>query len=195
MSSEQILNEEESSRKNRRKRNISNKQRKEKSQEIKLPEPIIFEPSENNNNNQPSNFFITTSNDENKQDQLRQNTITNTDAKEITDYYFTCHKNMIDIYNLIYSQVLQGISNSYNDSYLSVNEQIIDYSTQIENMYNSLISKRDKSLKLVDNIITENLDTYIKSIKQAQKFYKDVTESYLNFIKKNRSESISFFPK
>lgn len=102
---------------------------------------------------------------------------------------------MIDIYNLIYSQVLQGISNSYNDSYLSVNEQIIDYSTQIENMYNSLISKRDKSLKLVDNIITENLDTYIKSIKQAQKFYKDVTESYLNFIKKNRSESISFFPK
>ena len=80
--------------------------------------------------------------------------------------------------------MLQDISNSYNDNYLTVNERIMDYSTQIENMYNALINKRDKSLKLVDNIITENLDSYIKSMKQVQKFYKDVTESYLSCIRK-----------
>ncbi|HJT82917.1 MAG TPA: hypothetical protein VJ697_00420 [Nitrososphaeraceae archaeon] len=188
MSSEQILNEEESSRKTRRKRdkiNIPNKERKEeKSQEIKLPQPIIYEPSENNNNNHLSNVLLTTSNDNNNQDQRRQNTITYTDAKEITDYYFTFHKNMLIIYNSIYSQMLQDISNFYNNDFLTFNENIIDYSTQIEDMYNGLTSKRDKSLKLVDTVITKNLDTYIKSIKQAQKFYKDVTESYLNCIRK-----------
>ncbi|HEX5187649.1 MAG TPA: hypothetical protein VFV86_12245 [Nitrososphaeraceae archaeon] len=185
MSSEQILNEEESSTKNRRKRNISNKERKEeKSQEIKLPEPIIFEPYEDNRIQQ-NNLSLTTSNDKNKQDQLRQNIINNTDAKEITDYYFTFHKNMLNIYNSLYSQRLQDVSNSYENGFSTINEKFIDYTLQIENMYSSLTSKRDKSLKLVDNIITENLDTYIKSIKQAQKFYKDVTESYLNCIRKN----------
>jgi hypothetical protein len=56
MSYEQILNEEESSRKNRRKRDkikLSNNYRKEERlQEIKLPQPIIYEPSENNHNKQ-----------------------------------------------------------------------------------------------------------------------------------------------
>ena len=83
MSPEQIVNEEELSTKNRRKRNISNKERKEeKSQEIKLPEPIIFEPY-GDNRNQQNNLSLTSSNDENKQDQLRQNIINNTDAKEM----------------------------------------------------------------------------------------------------------------
>ncbi|MGE0242605.1 MAG: hypothetical protein AB7F53_01775 [Nitrososphaeraceae archaeon] len=186
MSSEQILNEEKSSRNSRRRRdkpNLSNKERKEdKLQEIKLPQSIIYEPSENNNNQQ-SNLSLTASDNDNNQDQRRQITNTNTHAKEITDYYLTFHKNIINIYNSIYSQILQDISNSYKDSYFTVNERIFDYSIQIENMYNSLNSKRDKSLKLVDNIITENLDTYIKSIKQAQKFYKDVTASYLNSIR------------
>jgi len=189
MSSEQIMDEEESSRKTRRTRgkiNQTNKERKEENlQEIKLPQPIIYEPSKNNNNTHRSNVSLTTSNDNNNnQAQRRQITIANTDAKEITDYYFTFQENMINIYNSIYSQMLQDISNSYNDNYLTVNERIMDYSTQIENMYNSLINKRDKSLKLVDNIITENLDSYIKSMKQVQKFYKDVTESYLSCIRK-----------
>jgi hypothetical protein len=193
MSFEQIMDEEESSKKTRRTRgkiNQTNKERKEENlQEIKLPQPIIYEPSKNNNNNtHRTNVSLTTSDDNddnnNNQAQRRQITIANTDAKEITDYYFTFHKNMINIYNSIYSQMLQDISNSYNDNYLTVNERIMDYSTQIENMYNALINKRDKSLKLVDNIITENLDSYIKSMKQVQKFYKDVTESYLSCIRK-----------
>jgi hypothetical protein len=185
MSSEQILNEEESSRKNRRKRDkiklLNNERKEERLQEIKLPQPIIYEPSENNHNKQ-GNLSLTTS-DDNNQNQRRQTTITNTDAKKIIDYYFTFHKNMINNYNSIYSQMLQDISNSYNEGFSTVNKRFTDYSFEIENMYNSLTNQGDKSLKLVDNIITENLDTYIKSIKQAQKFYKDVTESYLNCIR------------
>ena len=92
---------------------------------------------------------------------------------------------MINIYNSICSQVLQDISNSYNDSFSTVNKRFTDYSFEIENMYNSLTSKRDKSLNHVDNIISENLDTYIKSIKLIQKFYKNVIDSYLNYIKNN----------
>ena len=76
--------------------------------------------------------------------------ITTAGTKEIADYYLTFHKNMINIYNSLYSQLLQDISNSYKNSYLTVNERIIDYSIQIENMYNRLTSKRDKSLKLID---------------------------------------------
>ena len=142
--------------------NLLNKKqiKKEKSQQIKLPDSKIYDPSDNSRNQQRNLPLV--ADDSKTQDQQRQKTIT--DAKEITDYYFTFHKSMINIYNSICCQMLQDISNSYKDSYLTANEMIIDYSTQIENIYNGLISKKDKSLKLVDNIITENIDTYIKSI-------------------------------
>jgi len=52
-------------------------------------------------------------------------------------------------------------------------------------MYTRLISNREESLKLIDNIITENLDTFIKSIELTQKFYKDIIQSYLNCIRKS----------
>jgi hypothetical protein len=187
MSYEQILNEEESSRKNRLKKDkiklSNNYRKKERLQEIKLPQPIIYEPSENNHNKK-GNLSLTTSDDDHNQDQRRRTPIPITDAKEIIDYYFTFHKNMINSYNSLYSKMLQDISNSYNDGFSTVNKRFTGYSFEIENMYNSLTNQGDKSLKLVDKIITENLDTYIKSIKQAQKFYKDVTESYLNLIRK-----------
>jgi hypothetical protein len=37
---------------------------------------------------------------------------------------------------------------------------------------------------MIDNIITNNLNTFIKSIEFTQRFYKDVLESYLNYINK-----------
>ena len=76
MFSEKILNEEESRRKNRLKRDkikLSNKERKEERlQEIKLPQPIIYEPSENNRNKQ-DNLLLTTSNDNNQDQQTNRN--------------------------------------------------------------------------------------------------------------------------
>ena len=173
------------SKKVRRKRdkvNSLNKQiKEEQSQKIKLSEPIIYDPSDNSRIQQ-RNLPLVEDDSNNTLDLQLQKTIT--DAKEIVGYYLTFHNNIINTYNLLYSKMLQDISNSYNDGFLTVNKRFTDYSLQIENMYNSLTNKGDKSLKLVDNIITENLDTYIKSIKQVQKFYKDVTESYLNCIRK-----------
>ena len=91
---------------------------------------------------------------------------------------------MINLHNSIYSHILQGISNSYNNGFLTFNERFADYSSGIENVYISIIGNRDKSLKLIDDIITKNLDTFIKSIELTQKFYNDIIQSYLNSIKK-----------
>ena len=52
-------------------------------------------------------------------------------------------------------------------------------------IYMKFITNRDQSLNLVDNIITKNLDTFIKSIKLTQKFYKDIIQSYFNCIRKS----------
>lgn len=144
-----------------------------------FPKPLIYDPS--NNSNQQRNVSLE-ADDSNIQDEQLQ--IIATDAKEITDYYLIFHKNMINTYNSIYYQILQDISNSYNNCFLTVNERLSDYSFEIENMYSNLISNRDKSLKLIDNIITANLDTFIQSIKFTQKFYNDIIQSYFDCIRK-----------
>ena len=64
----------------------------------------------------------------------------------------------------------------------------MDYPFNNKNIYtNSISTSRrhsDESLKLIDNVMTKNMDTFIKSIELTQRFYKDVIESYLNCIKK-----------
>ena len=60
---------------------------------------------------------------------------------------------------------MKDISNSYNNGFLHINERFTDDSLQIENMYSSLSAKkRDGSFKFIENIITENLDIFIKSL-------------------------------
>lgn len=52
-------------------------------------------------------------------------------------------------------------------------------------MYSNLISNRDKLLKLIDDIITENLDTFYHIYKiYIQKFCNDIIQSYLDCIRK-----------
>jgi hypothetical protein len=197
MSSEQISNEEKSKRKirikkdrvdlaNKEEKNVKKKEKEDyyeqqsSLQQMKsFPKPLIYDPS--NNSNQQRNVSLE-ADDSNIQDEQLQ--IIATDAKEITDYYLIFHKNMINIYNSIYYQILQDISNSYNNCFLTVNERLSDYSFEIENMYSNLNSNRDKSLKLIDNIITENLDIFIQSIKFTQKFYNDIIQSYFDCIRK-----------
>jgi hypothetical protein len=125
---EQILNQEKSTKKTRRKRNDkitnpSNKEEKKNTrkkakdeyeqqtflqlQQMKslLPEPIIYDPSDSRI--QQRNLPLAADNNSNNAQDQQQNTITTTDAKEITDYYLTFHKNMINIYNSIYSLFIQ----------------------------------------------------------------------------------------
>ena len=192
LSPEEILKHNKATRKTRRKRNkvinpIKEKkvnevnEEEESSEKMKLfPKPIIYDPDKNQRNiplvdiDDNTNF---------KQD-TQQEQITK-DAKEITNYYLNLHNNMINTYNSINSQILQDIFNLSYDSFFTISERFINRpSFEIQNMYTTLSGNRDKSLKLIDNIITENLDTFIKSIELTQRFYKDVIESYLNCIKK-----------
>jgi hypothetical protein len=187
LSSEHTFNQKKSSRKSRKRDKVNPIKEKrydkigkeeEQSQKIKLPEPIIYEPEKNQRNisleANDSNIFG-----------LDQEQHISKDAKVITNYYLEFHKNMVNTYNSVYSQILQNNSNLSWDVFFTVAGKFTNYYLfDIKNMYTSLINNRDKSLKLIDNIITENLDAFIKSIELTQRFYKDIIESYLNCIKK-----------
>ena len=182
LSSEEILNHNKSRKTRKRDRANSNKEKKDKkakeeeqSQKMKLP-PIIYDPDKNQRN------ILLTVDDNNSFKQGQEHI---RDIKEITNYYLELHKNMLNTYNSIYSQILQNSSSLSWDVFFTDAGKFTNYPFDIKNMYNSLISNRDKSLKLIDNIITENLDTFIKSIELTQKFYKDIIQSYLNCVKKS----------
>ena len=184
MSSEQTFNQNKSTRKTRKNDKVNpNKEKndieakeEEQSQKMKLP-PIIYDPDKNQRN-------ILLAVDDNNSFKQGQERI-NSEAKEITNYYLELHKNMINTYNSIYSQMLQNSSSLSWDVFFNSSERFTNYPFDIKNMYTSFISNRDKSLKFIDNIITENLDTFIKSIELTQKFHKDILQSYLNCIKKS----------
>ncbi|HEY6588963.1 MAG TPA: hypothetical protein VIY98_11780, partial [Nitrososphaeraceae archaeon] len=105
------------------------------------------------------------------------------EAEAITNYFLELHKDIINSYSSEYSNLLENIFNpSWGD--LTIPERFTDYPFDLQNMYSILNSNRDNSLKIIDNIITNNLNTFIKSIEFTQRFYKDVIESYLNYINK-----------
>ena len=188
LSSEEILNHNKSTRKSRKRgktKNPSNekndnkaKEEQQSSQKIKLPEPIIYDPDKNQRNT------LTAADDNNSFKQGKEQQITR-DAKEITNYYLELHKNMIDTYYSVYYQILQNSSDLSWDTFFTGAGRFTNSPFDIKNMYTSLISNRDESLKLIDSIITKNLDTFIKSMEVTQRFYKDIIESYLNCIKKS----------
>src|SRR5262245_6197976 len=99
MPTEQTLNREKTKRKIKRKRDkvnpIQNKetkvQKEEKSPKIKLPEPIIYDTSYISRNQQRNIPLVESDNNP----QIKRRQIDTTDAKEITGYYITFHKNMI----------------------------------------------------------------------------------------------------
>ena len=182
LASEEILNHNKSRKTRKRDRVNSTKEKKDKkakeeeqSQKMKLP-PIIYDPDKNQRN-----ILLADDNNSFKQGQER----INSEAKEITNYYLELHKNMINTYNSIYSQMLQNSSSLSWDVFFTDAGRFTNYPFDIKNMYIRLLSNRDKSLKFIDNIITENLDTFIKSIELTQKFHKDILQSYLNCIKKS----------
>ena len=149
----------------------------ESSEKIKLfPIPIIYDPDKSQRN-----ILLVDIDDNNNFKQDKQQEQITKDAKEITNYYLNLHNNMINTYNSINSQILQDIFNLSYDSFFTISERFINRpSFEIQNMYATLSSNRDKSLILSINFITENLDTFIKSIELTQRFYKDVIVSYLN---------------
>ena len=141
--------------------------------QMKLPEPIIYQEGKQRN--------ILLKNDNDYFKQHREQTMR--EAEAITNYFLELHKDIINSYSSDYSDLLENI---FNPSWgnLTIPERFTDYPFDLQNMYSILNSNRDNSLKMIDNIITNNLNTFIKSIEFTQRFYKDVIESYLNYLNK-----------
>src|SRR5687768_2612218 len=151
----------------------NNKKVEELQSERKLPEPIIYQ-GENQRN-------ILEDDDNDGFKQHREQTIR--EARAITNYFLELHKDMVNSYTVEYTNLLQNIFNSSWDDFTN-RGKVTDHPFEIQNMYSVLSSNRDNSLNLIDNIMTKNIYTFIKSIEVTQRFYKDVIESYLNCIKK-----------
>jgi hypothetical protein len=184
LSAEEILNHNKSIRKTRKrdKVNSSNKEKKNKKakeekqlQKMKFP-PIIYDPDKNQRN-------ILLAVDDNSSFKQGQELIIR-DIKEITNYYLELHKNILNTCNSFYFQILQNNSSLSWDVFFSNDKRFTNYPFDMKIMYTSLINNRDESLKLIDNIITNNLDAFITSIELTQNFYKDIIQSYLNCVKK-----------
>ena len=141
--------------------------------------PVIYQ-DKNQKNNIRSTYF----DDDNSipQEQEKQQII-NSDAKELANYSLDLHKDIINTYNSVYSGLLQDISNSSSDV-ITIPKRFMNNPFDNKNMYTKSINNKDKSLKLIDNIMTDNMDTFIKSIQLIQQLYKDIIQSYLNCIKK-----------
>ena len=162
MSSEEIINDEILTRKKK------NNEEKERQVQQKISQSIIYQ-----DRNQRDIELA----DDNGNENVKQEQDKNTQkAKEIANYSLDLHKDMINTYNSVYSQLLQNISN-YSSDDITILKRFMDYPFDNKNMYiNSISSSRinsDESLKLIDNIMTKNMDTFIKSIQLTQEFYKD----------------------
>src|ERR671923_559930 len=110
MSLEQILNHKISTRKTKKSSKVdpnnekNNKEEKQSQKKILLPNPIIYDPDKNQKKDIQTAIDI---NDDNssKQDQEQQ-IVRN--AKEIANYSLDLHKDIINTYNSVYSQLLQN---------------------------------------------------------------------------------------
>jgi hypothetical protein len=95
------------------------------------------------------------------------------------------HKNIINIYHLIFSKRLdEMIYHNLNDS-----KTREENSNLYSNTKRSRIDNQTNTIKIINDIIDKNMDTFLKSIEFAHKFYFDVVQSYYNYIKMMKNSS------
>ena len=101
--------------------------------------------------------------------------------KEIKYNLMEEHKNIIDTYNSIYSKRLDDII-YYNLNNSKIMEEYSNTCNEI-NQY-QIDNQTNTTTRIINDIIDKNMDTFLKSIEFAQKFYFDVVQSYYNYIMK-----------
>jgi len=106
-----------------------------------------------------------------------QQTIKKT-MKEIKYNFMEEHKNIINTYYSIYSKQLDEIiDDNFN------NPKIIEeYSNTFSEKNRNLMGNQTNTTRIINDIIDKNMDTFLKSIEVAHKFYCDVVQSYCNHI-------------
>ena len=99
--------------------------------------------------------------------------------KEIKHNFMEEHKNILNTYYSIYSKRLDDII-SYNLNNSKIMEEYSNTCNEI-NRY-QMNNQTDTTTRIINEIIDKNMDTFLKSIEFAQKFYSDVVQSYYNYI-------------
>ncbi|HJU58959.1 MAG TPA: hypothetical protein VJ583_04365 [Nitrososphaeraceae archaeon] len=106
--------------------------------------------------------------------------------KEIKYNLMEEHKNIIDTYNSIYSKRLDDII-YYNLNNSKIMEEYSNTCNEI-NQY-QMDNQTNTTTRIINDIIDKNMDTFLKSIEFAQKFYFDVVQSYYNYVMKINKSS------
>ena len=99
--------------------------------------------------------------------------------KEIKHNFMEEHKNILNTYYSIYSKRLDDII-YYNLNNSKTGKEYDNTFNEI-NQY-QMNNQTDTTTRIINEIIDKNMDTFLKSIKFAQKFYFDVVQSYYNYI-------------
>jgi hypothetical protein len=106
-----------------------------------------------------------------------QQTIKKT-MKEIKYNFMEEHKNIINTYYSIYSKQLDEIiDDNFNNP-----KNMEEYSNTYSEINQNLMNNQTNTTRIIKDIMDKNLDTFLKSIDFAHKFYSDVIQSYCNYI-------------
>ena len=106
-----------------------------------------------------------------------QQTIKKT-MKEIKYNFMEEHKNIINTYYSIYSKQLDEIIDDNFNNLKTMEEYSNTYSEKKSN----LMDNQTNITRIINDIMDKNMDTFLKSIEVAHKFYCDVVQSYCNYI-------------
>ena len=158
------------------------------------PNYVFKEESEQNIKNKIVNSHNTTIDIENASSlQYFYNLITkNSNFDDLVNYQQTIKKTMKEIkYNFMEEH--KNIINTYYSIYSKQLDEIIDYNfnnPKIKKEYSNTYSEKNRNLmdnqtnitRIINDIMDKNMDTFLKSIEVAHKFYCDVVQSYCNYI-------------
>ena len=106
-----------------------------------------------------------------------QQTIKKT-MKEIKYNFMEEHKNIINTYYSIYSKQLDEIIDDNFNNLKTMEE----YSNTYNEKNRNLMDNQTNITRIINDIMDKNMDTFLKSIEVAHKFYCDVVQSYCNYI-------------
>jgi hypothetical protein len=158
------------------------------------PNYVFKEESEQNIKNKIVNSHNTTIDIENASSlQYFYNLITkNSNFDDLVNYQQTIKKTMKEIkYNFMEEH--KNIINTYYSIYSKQLDEIIDYNfnnpkikKEYSNTYNeknhNLMDNQTNTTRIINDIMDKNMDTFLKSIEVTHKFYRDVVQSYCNYI-------------
>ena len=106
-----------------------------------------------------------------------QQTIKKT-MKELKSNFMEEQNNIINTYHSIYSKQLDEIiDDSFNNP-----KTMEEYSNTCSEINRNLRNNQNNTTRIINNIMDKNMDTFLKSIEITQKFYRDVVQSYCNYI-------------